>query len=130
MVSESEKDRDNWVRLTLRLPPELHSQILSRAGVMSLNGAIVHFLQVALKLDEAKANAETLLGEAGKMHEEIDKKLEDYKNRRERGDAIVKDMIEQLSAHIGKVVKSSVREEVAAILENKEQKGGKKGSTG
>lgn len=39
--------QDDWVRITLRLPPELHEQLKERAGAGSLNAEIVEALEYA-----------------------------------------------------------------------------------
>ena len=44
-MSDDEKSRDNWVRITLRLPPELHKQLLDNLGNLSLNTSIIQRLE-------------------------------------------------------------------------------------
>ena len=96
MVVSNEKDRDNWIRLTLRLPPDVHAKVVKEAGLVSLNTAIVQLLEAALLLRQhnphyeiVKAeNAETsevLLGEASLLglaeQEAIEKLTEEFSNK-------------------------------------------------
>lgn len=45
--------QDDWVRITLRLPPELHAYLSEQAGAGSLNAEIVDRLHVSQGLDDA-----------------------------------------------------------------------------
>ena len=45
---EEENSRDDWVRMTLRLPPALHKELLARAGALSMNAVIVQRLANSL----------------------------------------------------------------------------------
>lgn len=63
-----ESARDDWVRMTLRLPPELHREIAASAGALSMNAAIVQrlidsFLVKGVQgmMDEANRNQTTAL---------------------------------------------------------------------
>lgn len=97
VVSENESDRDNWVRLTLRLPPELHAKIVSRAGAMSLNAAIVHFLQNAL------------------AHEDV---LSDVAKSGSK--ATIEALADKLMDDISRTVRESLRDELKASGKLKE----------
>lgn len=70
MVVSDDNDRDGWVRLTLRLPPNLHAAILKRAGAYSLNSAILQFLQEALLIQDQKEQIRMLLVENEELRAE------------------------------------------------------------
>lgn len=54
MSSDDEKGRENWHRITLRLPPELHQRIVESAGKLSVNAAIVQRLEQSFEDNTAK----------------------------------------------------------------------------
>lgn len=45
MNSEDENYRDNWHRITLRIPTALHKKIVETAGTLSVNASIVKRLE-------------------------------------------------------------------------------------
>lgn len=51
----AESERDAWVRITLRLPPELHSDLVQLAGDSSLNTTIVQRLASSVSDDDLVA---------------------------------------------------------------------------
>jgi hypothetical protein len=54
MNDDENADRDNWVRLTLRLPRRLHAELTKQADVLSLNALIVQ------KLEQGEENLKML----------------------------------------------------------------------
>lgn len=128
VVSESESDRDSWVRLTLRLPPELHAQIeaVSRAGAMSLNAAIVQLLQGALNMQHIASHANSTLDEVQKIREELDEKIAAMSQGKDRSEQIIKSMVDALVANVGEIVRSSVREEIGKALEQGNRRASKR----
>lgn len=44
--------QDDYIRISLRMPPDLHQKLTERAGPLSLNAFIVTRLTEALKADE------------------------------------------------------------------------------
>lgn len=44
--------QDDWVRITLRIPPNLHYDLLQAAGANSLNAEIVTRLEATFKLSD------------------------------------------------------------------------------
>lgn len=114
VVSESDVDRDNWVRLTLRLPPDLHAQIVRDAGALSLNAAIVqkltddHALRGELDLLRARLldNEKRLMGLLQRQDETRSEIATNEKN-------------EDLLTKIGALVRACVREEIEKALRAK-----------
>lgn len=123
VVSESETDRDSWVRLTLRLPPDLHAQVVAKAGPVSLNSAIVQLLTAALNMQDAATQTQALLDEVQREHEEsnrqLQEKIEAYEKGRERSEKTMRVLSEKLLSHIDEVVRVSVREEIEKALRTK-----------
>lgn len=103
-VSENEKDRDNWVRLTLRLPPDLHELITENAGPLSLNAAIIKLLEDALNMESELRSKIEAVDDIIEQHEEAAR--------------ATNDLIEQ----IGDIVRMSVREEIESALARKRSK--------
>ncbi len=52
--------QDDWARITLRIPTELHQRLTSAAGVKSLNAEIVSRLEESLDRDEMAAGLDAL----------------------------------------------------------------------
>jgi hypothetical protein len=48
--------QDDYVRITIRLPPELHAKLVQSAGPHSLNAEIVNRLKESADFDERMAN--------------------------------------------------------------------------
>jgi predicted aminopeptidase len=75
MGSDSDAGAGKWVRITLRLPPDLHAKLVEHAGLVSLNREIVKRLYESFQsrteqardrnatLDELQANYERLADE-------------------------------------------------------------------
>lgn len=76
MVVSEGNERENWVRLTLRLPPELHAALetLSREESISLNGAIVRLLQAALNIEDLKASTYSAIDRLTQVRQEVEEK--------------------------------------------------------
>lgn len=100
MAVSDKEDRDNWVRLTLRLPPDLHEEIASRAEA-SLNTTIIKLLEDGLSLEEKRLDLENKI-----------EAVDDIIDKHEDAARAANDMAE----HIGEIVRESVREEIEGAL--------------
>lgn len=56
MNSDDEQNRENWVRITLRLPPDLHASLVEAARLTSLNAEIIVRLEESFRARFFEAN--------------------------------------------------------------------------
>lgn len=56
MNSDDEQNRENWVRITLRLPPDLHASLVESARLTSLNAEIIVRLEESFRARFFEAN--------------------------------------------------------------------------
>lgn len=67
-----ESARDDWIRMTLRLPPEMHRDIAASAGALSMNAAIVQRLAQSLLTQDIKGMMEAALREKKEATKELE----------------------------------------------------------
>lgn len=79
MTADDEKGRENWHRITLRIPPELHQRLLASVGNLSLNAWLMQLLDDGLYANETLRQAQELLDRAMRYKSvadiDIDKKI-------------------------------------------------------
>lgn len=127
---EGENNRDDWSRITLRLPPQMHKDLLDQAGALSLNATIVQRLEASLRNDEEAKLAESLLQQATKEREEASKEVQELNTlHRELRSAIaetdkllairnksIQEVRDDLIGNIGELIRQSVSEAIRDTL--------------
>lgn len=111
---EDDADRDNWFRITLRIPPSLHSDLVTMAGDASLNATIIHRLETSI-VNEGITN---MLRQAAAMSqrraEEAEEKLE--RSRRESFEEGRTQGLEEIRSLIEQTVTEAVRKALEGKL--------------
>jgi len=125
-MSSQDESRENWTRITLRIPPKLHGELLRHAGVLSLNASIVQRLEKSLTSEAEVAevlNQARQLRDAARaeLHAASDRRMESLKNyeiEAHRG-AIASQHV--ALEEVKKIVEDTVREVITNALRIREQ---------
>lgn len=69
-MADEDKGRDNWHRVTLRIPPELHQKLVESAGTLSLNAWLIMLLDDAMVSSSFVKRSDSVLEKLNKLREE------------------------------------------------------------
>lgn len=103
----AEAERDSWVRITLRLPDELHLELVQAAGEASLNATIVERLKKSFTDEGIKEMLQLSVAMSHKRLERVEKTVEEA--RREGLEEGRKQGLDELKIVIEQSIDSAIR---------------------
>ena len=118
-----ESARDDWIRMTLRLPPDLHRDIAASAGALSMNAAIVQRLAQSFASEHIGKLMEDTLREKREAIDEVNLASGVLKRAIDQRDKFWNEGFEegrkQGLEDIKSLIEDTVRDAVQKVLNNK-----------
>ncbi len=121
MTDQGPDDRDNWVRITLRMPPELHAKFGQASPRLSLNGEIIDRLEKSFVSVPIPRDLRTSLNNASVMNKRsLDAEVAARLEASLQNDLAAATAAELRSdRHLEKLIRESIAEALEDLLPKK-----------